>query len=80
MVGRAPTSTTVRSGEVTANGPKSWSLAAALHPDIAAKYEAVQHRAATEIIGWLAQTGGRAQRAGGVPVENSEAASALPAT
>ena len=37
----------VRFVEVTVNGPKSWSLAAELHPDIAAAYEAAQDRAAT---------------------------------
>ena len=30
----------VRFVEVTVNGPKSWSLAAELHPDIAAAYDA----------------------------------------
>src|SRR3954471_16998633 len=44
----------VRFVEVVVNGPKSWSLAAALHPDISAAYDAAQDRAATEIIGWLA--------------------------
>src|SRR3954453_18505401 len=45
----------VRFLEVVVNGPKSWSLAAALHPDIAAAYDAAQDRAAEQIIGWLAQ-------------------------
>jgi hypothetical protein len=44
----------VRFVEVTINGPKSWSLAAELHPDVAAAYEAAQDRAAEQIIGWLA--------------------------
>src|SRR4051794_7377829 len=44
----------VRFVEVVVNGPKSWSLAAALHPDIAAAYAAAQDRAAEQIIGWLA--------------------------
>ncbi|GAB3320352.1 hypothetical protein GCM10027451_41100 [Geodermatophilus aquaeductus] len=44
----------VRFVEVVVNGPKSWSLAAAVHPDIAAAYDAAQDRAATEIVGWLA--------------------------
>jgi exodeoxyribonuclease V alpha subunit len=43
----------VRFAEVVVNGPKSWSLAAALHPDIAQAYDAAQDRAATQIIGWL---------------------------
>jgi exodeoxyribonuclease V alpha subunit len=45
----------VRFVEVVVNGPKTWSLAAALHPDIAAAYEAAQDRAAEQIIGWLSQ-------------------------
>src|SRR4051812_13373293 len=45
----------VRFVEVVVNGPKSWSLAAALHPDIAAAYDAAQDRAAEQIIAWLAQ-------------------------
>src|SRR3982751_4707998 len=44
----------VRFVEVVVNGPKSWSLAAALHPDIAAAYDAAQDRAAAQIVGWLA--------------------------
>src|SRR3954470_17046621 len=45
----------VRFVEVVVNGPKSWSLAAALHPDITAAYDAAQDRAATQIIGWLSR-------------------------
>src|SRR3954463_3184008 len=45
----------VRFVEGVVNGPKSWSLAAAVHPDIAAAYDATQDRAAAEIIGWLAR-------------------------
>ncbi|SFT79081.1 conjugative relaxase domain-containing protein, TrwC/TraI family [Geodermatophilus amargosae] len=45
----------VRFVEVVVNGPKSWSLAAALHPDIAVAYDAAQDRAATQIIGWLSR-------------------------
>ncbi len=67
----------VRFVEVVVNGPKSWSLAAALHPDIAAAYDAAQDRAAVQIIGWLGQhattragpRGGQVQ----VPVERLEA-------
>src|SRR3712207_3356338 len=67
----------VRFVEVVVNGPKSWSLAAALHPDIAQAYDAAQNRAAVQIIGWLAQhattrvgpRGGQVQ----VPVEVAEA-------
>ncbi|WP_369832006.1 MobF family relaxase [Blastococcus sp. TF02A-26] len=44
----------VRFVEVVVNGPKSWSLAAAMHDDVAAAYDAAQDRAATQIIGWLA--------------------------
>src|SRR3712207_4493510 len=67
----------VRFVEVVVNGPKSWSLAAALHPDVAATYDAAQDRAATQVIGWLAEhattrvgpRGGQVQ----VPVEVLEA-------
>lgn len=41
--------------EVTVNGPKTWSLAAALHPEISAALDVAQDRAATEIVGWVAQ-------------------------
>src|SRR3712207_58908 len=41
--------------EVVVNGPKSWSLAAALRPDVAAAYDGAQHRAALQIIDWRAQ-------------------------
>ena len=45
----------VRFVEILVNGPKSWSLAAALHPDIAEAYDAAQDAAATQIIGWLGE-------------------------
>src|SRR3954471_22748824 len=45
----------VRFVEVVVNGPKSWSLAAAVHPDVAVAYDAAQDRAAVQIIGWLAE-------------------------
>ncbi|MDK3255268.1 MobF family relaxase [Blastococcus capsensis] len=68
----------VRFVEVVVNGPKTWSLAAALHPDIRTAYEAAQDRAAGQIITWLSQhattrvgpRGGQVQ----VPVEALEAA------
>ncbi|WP_193604994.1 MobF family relaxase [Nocardioides dongkuii] len=64
--------------EVTVNGPKSWSLAAALHPDIAGAYDAAMDRAAGEVIGWVAEhattrVGPRGQQVQ-VPVEMVEAA------
>src|SRR4051794_4238731 len=67
----------VRFVEVVVNGPKTWSLAAALHPDIAQAYDAAQARAAEQIIGWLGQhattrvgpRGGQVQ----VPVDVAEA-------
>ncbi|WP_336033531.1 MobF family relaxase [Geodermatophilus sp. FMUSA9-8] len=68
----------VRFVEVIVNGPKSWSLAAALHPDVAAAYDAAQDRAAEQILGWLAAHGTtRVGPRGGqvlVPVEGIEAA------
>jgi len=45
----------VRFVEITANGPKTWSLAGSLHPEIAAGYDAAQDRAAEQIIGWVAE-------------------------
>lgn len=68
----------VRFVEVTVNGPKTWSLAAALHPQIAAAYDAAQDRAAEQIIGWLAahattRVGPRGRQVQ-VPVEEVEAA------
>ncbi|SDD75449.1 MobF family relaxase [Nocardioides lianchengensis] len=68
----------VRFVEVVVNGPKTWSLAAAVHPEIAAAYEAAQDRAAGEIIGWLAENAttrvGPRGRQVQVPVERIEAA------
>lgn len=64
--------------EVTVNGPKTWSLAAALHPDVSAALDEAQDRAAAEIIGWLAQHAttrvGPRGRQVQVPVEQIEAA------
>src|SRR3954452_2367811 len=76
--GRLRTDTrAVRFVEVVVNGPKSWSLATAVHPDLAAAYDAAQDRAAAQIIGWLA---GHATTRGGprggqeqVPVQVLEA-------
>jgi hypothetical protein len=67
----------VRFVEVIVNGPKSWSLAAELHPDVAAAYEAAQDRAAEQIIGWLGRhattrVGPRGAQVA-VPVERLEA-------
>jgi hypothetical protein len=45
----------VRFVEVSVNGPKSWSLAAELHPAISVAYDAAQDAAAQQIIGWSAQ-------------------------
>lgn len=64
--------------EVVVNGPKTWSLAASLHPEIADAYDAAQDRAAVEIIGWLAEhsttrVGPRGMQVQ-VPVERLEAA------
>lgn len=68
----------VRFVEVTVNGPKTWSLAAALHPEIAEAYDAAQMAAAQEIIGWLAshattRVGPRGNQVQ-IPVEQIEAA------
>lgn len=64
--------------EVTVNGPKTWSLAAALHPDISAALDEAQDKAAAEIVGWVAQHAttrvGPRGRQVQVPVEQIEAA------
>ena len=64
--------------EVTVNGPKTWSLAAALHPEISAALDDTQDRAAVEIVGWVAQHAttrvGPRGRQVQVPVERIEAA------
>jgi len=68
----------VRFVEVTVNGPKTWSLAAALHPEIATAYDIAQMAAAEEIIWWLAEHAttrvGPRGRQVQVPVEQIEAA------
>jgi exodeoxyribonuclease V alpha subunit len=64
--------------EVTVNGPKTWSLAAALHPEISAALDAAHDKAAAEIVGWVAghattRVGPRGRQVQ-VPVEQIEAA------
>jgi conjugative relaxase-like TrwC/TraI family protein len=68
----------LRFAEVTVNGPKTWSLAAALHPEISAALDAAQDKAATEIVVWVAlhattRVGPRGRQVQ-VPVEEIEAA------
>jgi conjugative relaxase-like TrwC/TraI family protein len=64
--------------EVTVNGPKTWSLAAALHPEISTALDEAQDKAAAEIVGWVAQHAttrvGPRGRQVQVPVEQIEAA------
>ncbi|HEY3530856.1 MAG TPA: MobF family relaxase [Nocardioides sp.] len=68
----------VRFVEVTVNGPKTWSLAAAVDPEIGTAYDAAQDRAAHQIIGWLAEHAttrvGPRGRQVQVPLEELEAA------
>ncbi len=45
----------VRFVEITVNGPKTWSLAAALVPEVGAAYDAAQDRAAAQVIAWVAE-------------------------
>jgi exodeoxyribonuclease V alpha subunit len=63
--------------EVTVNGPKTWSLAAALHPELSAALDEAQAKAAVEIVGWVAQHAttriGPRGRQVQVPVERIEA-------
>lgn len=64
--------------EVTVNGPKTWSLAAALYPEVSAALNGAQDLAAVEIVGWLAEHAttrvGPRGRQVQVPVEWIEAA------
>ncbi|MBV9830831.1 MAG: relaxase domain-containing protein, partial [Marmoricola sp.] len=64
--------------EVVVNGPKTWSLAAALHPEVANALDAAQNRAAEQIIGWVAEHAttrvGPKGRQVQVPVSEIEAA------
>jgi len=64
--------------EVTVNGPKTWSLAAALHPAVSAALDAAQDRAAEQIVAFVAQHAttrvGPRGRQVQVPVEQIEAA------
>ncbi len=64
--------------ELVVNGPKTWSLAASLHPAVAEAYDSAQERAAQEIIGWVAEHAttrvGPRGRQVQVPVEEVEAA------
>lgn len=63
--------------EATINGPKTWSLAAAMHPDVSAALDAAQDRAAEQIVGWVAEHATRVGPRGRqvqVPVGRIEAA------
>ena len=77
-VGSATDANALRFVEVTVNGPKTWSLAAALHPEISAALDEAQDKAAVEIVGWVAQHAttrvGPRGRQVQVPVEQIEAA------
>ncbi|MFT4081855.1 MAG: relaxase domain-containing protein [Nocardioides sp.] len=59
-------------------GPKTWSLAAALHPEVSAALDAAQDRAAEQIVVFVAQHAttrvGPRGRQVQVPVERIEAA------
>ena len=64
--------------EVVVNGPKTWSLAAALYPEVSAALDTAQDRAVGQIVNWV--TGHATTRVGArgrqpqVPVERIEAA------
>ncbi|MGH4000212.1 MAG: MobF family relaxase, partial [Pseudonocardiaceae bacterium] len=64
--------------EVTVNGAKSWSLAAALHPDVSMAYDTAQRRAAEQILSWVGEHAttrvGPMGRQVQVPVDELEAA------
>lgn len=64
--------------EVSVNGPKTWSLAAALYPEVSSALDSAQGRAAEQIIEWVAahattRVGPRGRQVQ-VPVEQIEAA------
>ena len=52
--GSATTRTRCGSSRSPSTGPKTWSLAAALHPEISAALDEAQDKAAAEIVGWVA--------------------------
>ncbi len=64
--------------EIVVNGPKTWSIAALIHPGISAAYGRAQDRAAKEIVTWLAANAttrvGPRGRQVQVPVDQLEAA------
>lgn len=64
----------VRVVEVTVNGPKTWSLAGALHPEVAESYDAAQMATAEEIIGWLALSRTHPHRAARTPGSGADPA------
>lgn len=64
--------------EAVVNGPKTWSIAASLNPEISNAYDAAQSRAATEIVEWIGEhattrVGARGRQVQ-VPVDRIEAA------
>ncbi len=64
--------------EVVVNGPKTWSLAASLYPEVSAALDRAHDKAASEIVGWVAahattRVGPRGRQVQ-VPVESVEAA------
>lgn len=64
--------------EVVVNGPKTWSLAAALYPEVSVALDAAQDKAAAEIVAWVAahattRVGPRGRQVQ-VPVEEIQAA------
>ncbi|MDQ4114093.1 MAG: relaxase domain-containing protein [Actinomycetota bacterium] len=64
--------------EVTVNGPKSWSLGAALYPDVSVAYDTAQRSAVEQILSWVGEHAttrvGPMGRQVQVPVEELEAA------
>lgn len=64
--------------EITVNGPKTWSLAAALDPAVSAALDAAQERASRQLISYVAEHAttrvGPRGRQVQVPVEQIEAA------
>jgi exodeoxyribonuclease V alpha subunit len=68
----------VGAGAVVVSGSRTWSLAAALHPEVSEALDAAQDQGAEQIIGWVAEHAttrvGPRGRQVQVPVEQVETA------
>ena len=79
-----PTTGTRCASSRWSSGPRTWSLAAALHPEVSAALDRAQDKAAIEVVGWVAahattRVGPRGRQVQ-VPVESIEVTSVLAST